>query len=196
MKNILLTILTISCLSVYAQDKVTRFTVVPSFITIKKDSRTNPPEPTDTLDLPFATSTKPGVMTPLQVGELSTATATNITQGETIKAQGKALDSIKTVLSTTPPIASQLGYGEVTTSTYTVTSADAGKHILFRVACTITVTGLQPGQRVSLSSIKNRLPVSGSGMHSKSSFKTIQAGGCATVVGENGGFSLSGDLSN
>ena len=172
MKSIYLVLLTFVCLSGYAQ--------APDSLQIDNDQRELVAPKTYRLTFP----PRSRVDSLVQV----------------IAKQAKDIDSLKNVVkvlqNTTPPTASQPSYGEVTTSTYTVTAADAGKHIVFRSACTITVTGLQPGHRVSLSSVRNRLPVSGSGMHSKSSFKTIQAGGCATVVGENGGFSLSGDLSN
>lgn len=172
MKNILLVLLTFVCLSGYAQ--------APDSLQIDNDQRELVAPKTYRLTFP----PRSRVDSLVQV----------------IAKQAKDIDSLKNVVkvlqNTTPPTASQPGYGEVTASTYTVTAADAGKHILFRSACTITVTGLQPGQRVSLSSLSSRLTVTGSGIHSKLNYRRIQSGGCASVIGENGGFSLSGDLSN
>jgi hypothetical protein len=192
MKKIITVLLILCAANVSAQQVILKQTVVYPPFSVKYSASDAIP---DSMTCSTATTTAPGLMSPLHVGQINTASATNITQGETIKAQGKALDSIKTVLSTTP-VQSAPGYGEVTSSTYTVTAADAGKHIVFRAACTITVTGLQPGQRVSLSSQSARLTVTGSGIHSKLNYRRIQSGGCASVIGENGGFSLSGDLSN
>ena len=190
MKNILTALLILCAANVSAQQVILKQTVVYPPFSVKYSASDAIP---DSLTCSTATTTAPGLMSPLHVGQINTASATLITQGEQLKQAQKTIDSLRVVVGTNQS-GSGFAIDTIRLNTYNLSASDAGKHLVFPSSATINISGVPRGTQVSIGTDRKSL-LTGNFI-SRAGLKYAQAGGRVVIIGEGSRVRVTGDLSN